>query len=380
MGVLPEGARLLHIGFPKSGTTALQGALRDGRRAARGQGVVYPGKHRAHHPAAVAAIGAVPRIGEPGPDPRRWELLVDQVERAGDRRVIVSSEFFCEADAAAVDRVVAALGGDSVHVLATMRPLAKILPSSWQQYVQNGQRSSYEDWLDAMLRKPPYERPTPSFWRRQRHDAVLERWASAVGPQRVTAIVVDEADPERLLRQVEQMTGLSAGTLVMPPNANRSLTHAEAELVRHLNVAYKSSPAWPEALYRQVVREAVADQLIARPGSGRIATPDWARERAAELGAQMAAAIAAAGIEIVGDVDALSRLTDAASDGEESPGLAADVAAAVMVSAIDAARRYGRAEGRTPVRRLLHDAIAQAPHRLVAVKLFARRMTRGFRG
>ena len=62
----------------------------------------------------------------------------------------------------------------------------------WQQYVQNGVRTGYPAWLDGMLRKAPYDRPTPTFWKRHSHDLILERWAEVVGPERVVAVVVEK--------------------------------------------------------------------------------------------------------------------------------------------------------------------------------------------
>ncbi|WP_392967609.1 hypothetical protein [Streptomyces sp. LN245] len=48
----------------------------------------------------------------------------------GDRTSLISSEFFADApDDATVTRIVDELGRDRVHVLVTLRPLAKIMPS-----------------------------------------------------------------------------------------------------------------------------------------------------------------------------------------------------------------------------------------------------------
>jgi hypothetical protein len=52
----------------------------------------------------------------------------------------MSIEFFVDAEDSALRRVVEDLGGRRVIVVATLRPLARVLPSQWQQYVQNGLR------------------------------------------------------------------------------------------------------------------------------------------------------------------------------------------------------------------------------------------------
>src|SRR5581483_956440 len=198
--LLPEHAVLLHIGPHKTGTTALQGALRLARPAMKEHDVVYAGRERQHMFAALAITGGKGLIGDPAMPMRHWNRLVRQVERAGDKRVVVSSEFFDGADDEVAARVVDELGRDRVHVVVTLRPLAKILPSAWQQYVRNRLRFTYEEWLDAMLRRPPYIQPTTTFWKRHHHDVLVERWVSVVGPDRLTVIVVDESDRTALTR------------------------------------------------------------------------------------------------------------------------------------------------------------------------------------
>src|SRR5690606_18674571 len=150
---------------------------------------------------------------------------------ADGRTVLVSSEFFADAREAAVRRAVADLGGDP-YVLVTLRPLGRIMPSQWQQYVQNGLKTGYVKWLRAMLREAETTTLTPSFWQRHRHDRLVERWAEVVGPDRVVVVVLDESDPDQLLRDVEGLFSLPAGTLEAPISDNRSLTWPEIELIR----------------------------------------------------------------------------------------------------------------------------------------------------
>ena len=94
----------------------------------------------------------------------------------------MSSEFLADANEEAAARVVRDLDKKRVHVVVTLRPLGKLMPSQWQQYVQNGLRMRYDDWLDHMLNKPPYIKPTTTFWNRHAHDRLVARWAAAAGP------------------------------------------------------------------------------------------------------------------------------------------------------------------------------------------------------
>jgi hypothetical protein len=307
---LAAGTRLLHIGPHKTGTTALQGAFHLARGRLAAHGVVYAGADRSPVRATLAVTGRPAMLGEARPDMALWDKLVRNVREAGDQRVVISSEFFDDADDAVARRVVADLGGPLVHVVATLRPLARVMPSQWQQYLQNGLRTPYLEWLDGMLRKPPYDQPTPTFWQRHRHDKLIARWAAAAGVPNVTVIVVDGSDRLALLRTFESLLGLPAGFLVPEDEVvvNRSLTLAETEVVRQLNEEFKRRE-WPGASYAKFMRYGAVRQMKARqplPGEPQIATPAWALERAAEISAEMTRNIAALGVRVIGDLSALS--------------------------------------------------------------------------
>ena len=306
--LLEPGTRLLHIGPHKTGTTAIQGALHLARERLAGEGVVYPGRGRQPLRPILAVTGQPALLGGPRPEISYWDNLVREVRAAGGRRVVLSSEFFAEAEDAVARRVIADLGGSRVHVVVTLRSLTRILPSQWQQYLQNGFHFRYLEWLDGILSDPP-RTPTPGFWRRHRHDELVERWAAENGPENLTVIVVDESDRLMLLRVFESMLGLPAGFLVPEERAaNRSLTVAEAELVRLLNEEF-SRRAWPHRNYARFMRYGAVEQMKnsrrPSPDEPRIATPGWALARAAGISAEMAKNIEALGVNIVGDISAL---------------------------------------------------------------------------
>ena len=322
---LAPGARLLHIGPHKTGTTAIQGAFHLARERLAAHGVAYAGADRQPMRATLAVTGRPAMLGESRPDMAYWDKLVRDVREAGDQRVVISSEFFADGDDATARRVVADLGGPRVHVVVTLRPLARVMPSQWQQYLQNGLRTPYLEWLDGMLRQPPYDQPTPTFWQRHRHDKLVARWAAAAGAQNVTVIVVDGSDRLALLRTFESLLALPGGFLVPEDDVvNRSLTLAEAEVVRQLNEEFKRRE-WPGASYARFMRYGAVRQMKCRrplPGEPQIATPAWALERLAEISAEMTTNIAGLGVRVVGDLAALGRSPDLAAPGR-SPGLAA---------------------------------------------------------
>jgi hypothetical protein len=120
--LLEAGARLLHIGPPKIGTTAVQEAFHLAREQLAAHGVVYPGQRRQPLQAVLAVTGQPALLGEPLPGIIHWARLVHEVCVADGQRVVLSSEFFAGADDSAACRVLADLGGPRVHVVVTLRP------------------------------------------------------------------------------------------------------------------------------------------------------------------------------------------------------------------------------------------------------------------
>jgi hypothetical protein len=181
--------------------------------------------------------------------------------------------------------------------------------------------------------------------------------------QNLTVVVVDDDDRMMLLRTFESMLGLPRGFLVPGANAaNRSLTLAEAEVVRLLNEEFKRRK-WPSRHYARFVRYGAVQQMKTRqpePGEPRIATPVWALKRATEIGAEMAENIAALGVPVIGDLSSLGDLPE--TDAEPAPPmLPADAA----VQAIVGAFRAGGVAG-LKTADALHDIDARSMTRVLA--------------
>ncbi|MEU3251608.1 hypothetical protein [Streptomyces sp. NPDC006997] len=341
---LPPGTRLVHIGPHKTGTTAIQGALFAARDRLPEHGVAFPADSRHPMGAVLAACARPGMLGDAKPRAAQWTRLLEQVRATGARTSVVSSEFFADAeDDGTVARIVGELGGrDRVHVLVTLRPLARIMPSQWQQYVQNGLRMDYEAWLEHMLRKPPYDRPNPSFWRRHRHDRLVERWVRAVGAERVTVVVVDDRDRDGLMRTFEGLLGLPEHFLQPTiDTANRSLGLAEAEMLRCLNAEFRAHEL-PEELYSRLIRYGAVMHMKSvyepTPEDMKIFTPRWAVEAAAGIGAEMAGRISATGARVVGDVALLSEVPERGAERrpEGVARLAPEAAAHALYGALAA--------------------------------------------
>jgi hypothetical protein len=334
---VPAGARLLHIGPHKTGTTSVQGAFHRARAAILAQGVRYAGPNR--HPVGAAqaiiaaassgttdAMGhATSRAGAPPPRLQLWHRLVNEVRSAPEPRVVISSEWLADADDPTITRIVGDLGRDTVHVVITVRPLERLLPSQWQQYAQAGFGQPYEDWLASVLARQEAATSTPSFWRRHRHDELARRWADAVGPDHVTVVVVDDRDHGAVLRAFEELTGLQPGTLrPEPAGLNRSLTGPEIDVVRAINAALTAAGVTGERRLALGLYGAAAAlrRRVPAAGEARVVTPAWAVRRARELGAEIAAGLAGLGVGVVGDLADLANHEDAAARGAAEVSIA----------------------------------------------------------
>jgi hypothetical protein len=339
--IAPNGL-LLHIGVHKTGTTAIQAALADARTDLAANGVRYPGKLQAHHRAALAVLGRPWGWNARGGavlDTEHFDKLAKRAN-AYSGRVVISSEFFCEADEETARTVVERLGGERVQVVITLRNLGKLLSSSWQQYLKYGLTTPYEKWLEDVFANPGAARISPTFWKRHDHGAVLTRWAAAVGPENVSVLVLEDVPRESMFVTFAQMLGVPSDILTtrMDLTSNRSMTAAEAELLVQLNARVKNEMQWND--YVRLVRRGVALGMVEgrEPDASepRLVTPDWALDAAAEHGAAAAATIGALGVNVYGNLDALAvRVPSAgiATDPSEVPIAAAVEALASVIAA-----------------------------------------------
>ncbi len=333
---LPADAILLHIGIHKTGTTALQGAASASREPLSTCGTTYPGRRKDHHAEAMALVDT--KVGwETVSTPRRnaqiWRKFADTVSQTGGR-VLISSEFFCQANDKQAQRAVGSLGADRVHVVLGLRPLAKLLPSSWQQYLKNGRTGSYESWLKHVLADPPGMKQTPSFWLRNDIPAVLDRWAELIGPDRITAVMVDPNHRDRMSDTVCTLLDLPPRLLSAQTQgirSNRAMTGAEAELIRQVNVVARRELSSPD--YIALVRNGAARRMVEGRTPGplerELGLPAWTAPRLAEIGATHLSALRSSGVHIVGDPSILAAPADTSE-----PSLATELPIDAAVQAL----------------------------------------------
>ncbi len=343
---IPSDGVLLHVGVHKTGTTAIQAALADARPDLLTHGVRYPGKLQAQHRAALALLGRPWGWNSRGGsvmDRRHFDALV---RRSGkhEGRVVISSEFFCEAPEDKAKETIEALGGSGkVTVLVTLRNLGKLLPSSWQQYLKYGLTTPYEKWLEDVFATPGSSKISPTFWRRHDHGEVLTRWATAVGAQNVNVLVLEGVDRSAQFHTFAQLLGVPEEVLVSRKDltSNRSMTAAEAELLVRLNKRVKKQMQWAD--YVRLVRRGVALRMVEGrepdPDEPALVTPDWALDAAALEGSKSVQTIKELGVNVYGDLDALAVRVPSSKD-QDTPitDLPIDAAVAAVAAVIEASK------------------------------------------
>lgn len=362
---IPPRSVLFHVGAMKSGTTAVQRAAHRRRSELREHGVRYPGP-AVNHFTPVAAFMGLRREGEL-PDPATWHELMSRVHAEQDRRVLLSHEWACEADEETVGRFAEALG-ERLHVVITLRPLSGLLGSYWQEIVKNGQAAPpFGEWLREALATPPGARQNTQWDRQSDQAGMVRRWERALGPERVTVVIADKADPARVPSSLEQLLDLPAGTLTAAGadggTANRSLSPAEAEFFRRQNHAFRRNRV-PFREYALDYRRRSVARLLATepdPSAGRIVLPQWAAEQATTHGREIAEQIATSGARVVGDLAALHAPVTSAVPGElpvpESIPIDGAVEA-VVASVLVGTGREGT-KGATPARRTRTETIKE---------------------
>ena len=340
--LLPTGTRLIHIGPSKTGTTSLQAAMWAGREAMLAQGVRYAGNSRHSGYAARAVVGLRSPYSDEGAPPaiRHWEELVRDIRLANEPRLLLSSEFLAGARPDTIRRIVDDLDPERVHIAVTLRPLARMLSSRWQQTIQVGETIGYEAWLDDLFNRPA-DAPEAGMWLRHRHDRLVARWADVVGIDRVTVVIVDDRDHDQVLRAFEALLGLSDGTLKLQQDLeNRSLTLAEVEAMRAFNADFRAA-GLNRRLYMRVVRLGVASQMKRRvpaPDEPRVATPPWAMDRAGEISREVVAGLAASGVRVLGDLSRLVEVPPSKLEGDRvpasmsTPAIAASMSIGVLIA------------------------------------------------
>ncbi len=304
--MLPAGARLIHVGPQKTGTTSLQHALFAARESLPQYGAYVPrGSAQRRRAGWVLGLPDKP----PADDQSPWEKLTKEVARAGELRVCVSNEDFARARPEQIDRIVDGLSrpGEAPYVVAVVRRLDLFLPSGWQQRVKGGCPLTFEDWLHVVMDEDGDEDHSERWNVWVGHDParLATAWLRRVPAENFLLIIADETDRSQQLRIFEELLGLPTGLLVEDrTRTNPSLRPPEIEVVRQVAGRWVEHDRGPEA-YSKLVTHGLLRALTNpdRPPSWpeRSVLPAWARRRASEITERRVQQIRHLPVRVVGD-------------------------------------------------------------------------------
>jgi hypothetical protein len=311
---IPRGSILLHIGPHKTGTTSLQAALRESSATLRNYGVEYlaqDGKPAANR--VARSLLRLPFIRKEVVPYAEWEQFAQKVSQSDAPRIILSGEEFSFCGSKEIHELARVFSRDRLHVVITIRPLARILPSHWQLDLRAGATTKHlDDWLQEKLHPSPAQRCASmlglqkSFWFLHRHDALYQRWAKILSRRAVTVVIVDEENPNAQYEAFEKLLGVPSGAVRGSTLRNSSMKELEAHTLLHVHNLLKS-----EGLAAPRIRQADFIEYLKQAGyepdqDVKMLLPEWSRIEVGKISESIAAVLRRSGARIIGDLAMLN--------------------------------------------------------------------------
>jgi len=338
---MPGSRVFLHIGLQKTGTSYLQGVMRRNQEllAAQGLDLVPPGRRE-----SFELMLEVRERYNPDRDPASVSGAIDRFSAALDTapgtRVLVSQESLAAARRRQVRRLAAACGDREVHVVLTVRDLARQVPSLWQQEVKTGRTVGYQSWLER-LQAGSARGARGHPWIQCDAPAVLSKWAGVVPPERIHVVTVPPpgSDPTLLLERYCRVLGIRAADLSPGPGAgNTSLGRVQVELLRQVNLGLPDDLRRRQ-VYGDVGKRWFAAQVLAAQQGGSILLPDRLRPWCEEASEQQVAALASGGYQVEGDLEDLRCRDSAFAPDADSAPSEAELSSAAVAALVDVVGR-----------------------------------------
>ncbi|WP_432479392.1 hypothetical protein [Nocardioides sp. GXQ0305] len=346
---MPESRRVyLHLGLQKTGTSYLQGVMRHNRRLLADRGLdLVPEGRRDSFELMLLVRGRYNPQRDPDSVAGALERFSAQLARAPGSRALVSQESLAAARRAQVGRLVEACGDREVHVVLTVRDLARQVPSSWQQELKAGRTVGYGRWLERLQEAQRAGRGGHP-WIQLDPPAVLARWARLVPAERIHVVTVPPpgSAPTLLLERYCRVLGVRADELAPAPGrGNTSLGRVQAELLRQVNLGLPDDLRRRQ-VYGDVGKRWFAAQVLRHQEADRILVPERLRPWCETVTAGQVAALEEAGYHVEGSLDDLTCLDTAFGADADATASDAELSAAAVEALVRVVSQRANARGR----------------------------------
>ena len=326
---LPEHSMLVHVGPHKTGTTALQLALKkldsEDARAAGAEYITSWKRENANTASLALDSVAATKYSIGSPPPRHyWDDFAKHVNDSSAPRVVVSAEQFALLSIEGVKHFVKTFPGRKLHILLALRPISELLPSQWQQRVQGGHETkSFDEWLEETLNEWSQGNYGSNFWYRHHYSQLIRRWGDLVGLSNVTAVVLDKTDRTRTFGATEQLLGVREGALKDRSGkvVNRSLTLEESESLRSMytNLEQHGLGYLSSNLHHMLSPSALIKQTRTPHSFERkILLPKHAVQRVLEIQSDLVDPLDSLGINIIGELNLLRGVDNVMQTDDQS--------------------------------------------------------------
>lgn len=272
----PPPRLYLHVGLAKTGTTFLQNVLRQHRDVLEEHGFCFPFVRRSgmFH----ASVEMTRSSAWWGLDPDAIEGTFAELVAAGRAHggtVIISHEGFSKATGEQIAEIGRRLEGFEVHVVLTVRDLARTLTADWQERIKNGGVRSFEAVTAELLEPLSTDAAADSFWPAQNLEDTLRRWGALAPPERTHVVVCPQsgAPSDELLTRFAAAVGLPAHLIDLDAveSSNESLPSPQIALLRQVNAALDGRLRQP--WHSRVSKRWFALQLLSRVPGPKPITP-----------------------------------------------------------------------------------------------------------
>lgn len=353
----------VHVGLQKTGTSYLQAAMLNSRDALAAEGLdLVPPTKRQSFELMVVVRNRYEARRDPVSDRNVIARFTDQLERAPGPRAVFSQESLAAAGPRQVERLLGACGDREVHVVATVRDLARQLPSAWQEEIKAGgtvEYGAYLERLQSMERAGSGRHP----WIHLDPPAVLRRWSAALSPDRIHVVTVPPAGSPTTLLLERFARVLEVDPAAFTPEdrpSNSSLGHVQVEVLRRVN-AELPEEVHRRYVYSDVVKRFFGARVLGAQERRKILVPAGLRPWCEEVTERHVAELEGAGYRIEGSLSDLHCAGSAFADDLPEPTgdevAAASVTAMATMLSIRGSAEARRRTGRIVVRNGLLDRV-----------------------